>query len=84
MDDPRNGCWLPNQLEDRPKMPEWLRNAVPHRKIHRDSYYEWIGEEINRMRVRNLSDLLGQLRLIRLRLQSGRVKPKIAQGTGIA
>lgn len=37
IDDPHNGCWLPNDWEDRPHMPNYLRNAVPHRRIHTDN-----------------------------------------------
>lgn len=83
VDDPRNGCWLPNQLEDRPLMPDWLKSAVPHRRIHRDSYYDWLGDEINYARVSSLESLLKQLKMMRMRMQTGKVRPEIAKGTGI-
>lgn len=39
IDDPHNGCWLPNDWEGRPHMPNYLRKAVPHWRIHTDNYY---------------------------------------------
>ncbi|WP_444998390.1 AHH domain-containing protein [Aliikangiella sp. IMCC44359] len=34
IDDPHNGCWLPRGWEDRKLMPNYLRNGVPHKRIH--------------------------------------------------
>lgn len=71
IDDPRNGCWLPKNSKSKPHMPSWLRNAVPHSRIHRNSYYRWLSDLINPMQIRNSDDLIRTLRMVRMRLQSG-------------
>ncbi|WP_086932031.1 AHH domain-containing protein [Agarilytica rhodophyticola] len=40
IDDPINGCWLPRDWEDRLYMPNHLRSAVPHCRIHHGRYYD--------------------------------------------
>jgi len=71
IDDPRNGCWLPRNTAAKNGMPDWLRNAVPHSRIHRRSYYFWLGQTININTIKNTEDLVNALRMIRTRLQSG-------------
>ena len=77
IDDHHNGCWLPRDREDRPHMPKYLRNAVPHRNIHTNNYYRWIAEIINYTNIDSLEKLVEDLRMIRFRLQSGSVRKNI-------
>ncbi|MCD9460190.1 AHH domain-containing protein [Marinibactrum halimedae] len=83
IDDPHNGCWLPRDWEDRKYMPNHLRNAVPHRRIHTGAYYEWLAGKINIMRIRTPEQLIDTLRLVRTWLQSGAVPPEVMPTTGI-
>lgn len=48
-----------------------MRSAVPHSRIHRKSYYRWLGDLINPMLIKNNDDLLRMLKMVRMRLQSG-------------
>lgn len=83
IDDPRNGCWLPRNTKARPYMPHWLKNAVPHSRIHRNSYYRWLGDLINPMLVKNSDDLIQKLKMIRMRLQSGSIPKHILIEMGL-
>ncbi|MCO1336521.1 AHH domain-containing protein [Microbulbifer sp. OS29] len=53
IDDIRNGTWLPSRTADtpHPKMPL----AVPHSRIHRNGYYEWLKREFDSLDLENLS-----------------------------
>ena len=83
IDDPRNGCWLPRNTKARAHMPHWLANAAPHSRIHRNSYYRWLGDLINPMMVKSCDDLLQKLRMIRMRLQSGSLPKHILSEMGL-
>ncbi|TLM74408.1 AHH domain-containing protein [Microbulbifer harenosus] len=83
IDDPRNGCWLPRNLKARMHMPEWLKNAVPHSRIHRKSYYRWLGDVINPMLIKGTDDLVRTLKMVRLRLQSGCIPKHIVTEMGL-
>ncbi len=83
IDDPRNGCWLPRNTASRVHMPSWLKNAVPHSRIHRYSYYNWLNDEISPVQIKNLGDLIQALRKIRMRLQSGSLPPNILIELGL-
>lgn len=76
IDDPRNGCWLPRDWDDRPKMPAWLGAAVPHRGLHNPRYYAWLNNRINYRLIKGLDDLTNALKLIRSRLQGGSLPPE--------
>lgn len=82
IDDPHNGCWLPRDWEDRKFMPNYLRNAVPHKRIHTDLYYKWINGRIAPHTIKTPDQLINALRLIRAMLQSGNVPPGVISGTG--
>jgi len=71
IDDPRNGCWLPRNTAAKLRMPNWLRNSVPHSRIHRKSYYFWLDQVININTIKCAEDLINALRMVRTRLQSG-------------
>ena len=83
IDDPRNGCWLPCNTKARLHMPRWLQNAVPHSRIHRKSYYRWLGDIINPMLIKNNNDLIQALKMVRMRLQSGRLPRHILTEMGL-
>lgn len=82
IDDPHNGCWLPRDWADRPYMPRHLQNAVPHRRIHHDRYYDWIGGRINFMAIKTPDQLIFALTNIRRALQAGAVPPEVMPQSG--
>ncbi len=82
IDDPHNGCWLPRDWEDRQHMPNHLRNAVPHRRIHKKEYYEFLTRLINPTLIRTPEQLVQTLRMVRVMLQSGNVPPGVMPTTG--
>lgn len=82
IDDPHNGCWLPNDWEDRKFMPNHLRNAVPHRRIHTNPYYEWLSSRIRPQLIRTPEQLVNALRMVRVMLQSGNVPLNVMPKTG--
>lgn len=71
IDDPDNGCWLPENTASLANMPKRLKEAVPHSRIHRFNYYFWLNREINRSRTPNIRRLREVLSIISLRLQAG-------------
>lgn len=77
VDDHHNGCWLPAFKDDKPFMPTFLSNAVPHRNIHTNAYYRWMGGQISPAKINSLEDLIKKLENIRFRLQSGSIPDHI-------
>lgn len=84
IDDPHNGCWLPNDWEDRAYMPNHLRKAVPHKRIHTKNYYRWLAGRINMVTIQVPDQLIHELRFARRCLQSGAVPPNVMPTTGLA
>ncbi|WP_103654492.1 AHH domain-containing protein [Agarilytica rhodophyticola] len=82
IDDPVNGCWLPRDWDDRAHMPNHLRSAVPHRRIHHRQYYLWLASRINVRIIKNSDQLINALRMARRLLQSGAVPPSVMPRTG--
>lgn len=82
IDDPRNGCWLPANTKARESMPERLRNAIPHSRIHRKTYYRWLDENISFTLTDSIEALASKLKMVRVRLQSGSVPPVILLDLG--
>ncbi|GAA6169885.1 AHH domain-containing protein [Sessilibacter corallicola] len=82
IDDPFNGCWLPRDWEDRSRMPNYLRKAVPHKRIHHNGYYRWLRRFIDFNRITTQDQLIRALRLVRVSLQSGNVPPNVMPRTG--
>lgn len=82
IDDPHNGCWLPRDWDDRAYMPNHLRKAVPHRRIHTNAYYEWLSSRIRPQLIRTSEQLIHALRFARVMLQSGSVPPNVMPRTG--
>ena len=83
IDDPRNGCWLPSNTAAKIKMPDWLRNAVPHSRIHRKSYYFWLDTVININTIKDTPSMISALRMISMRLQSGALTPSMKREMNI-
>ena len=71
IDDPDNGCWLPENTAAKAQMPERLRNAIPHSRIHRYNYYFWLNREINPQMTGTQDKLRQRLNMVSLRLQAG-------------
>ncbi len=82
IDDPHNGCWLPKDWEDRKHMPAYLRNAVPHRRLHHQKYYEWLSSAISPTTITTSQQLINALRMVRTMLQSGNVPKSVMPTTG--
>lgn len=82
VDDPFNGCWLPRDWQDRVHMPNYLRNGVPHCRIHHDKYYFWLNKYINLATIQNQDQLTNALRMVRVALQNGAVPPEVMPKTG--
>jgi len=75
IDDPDNGCWLPENTAAKVKMPAHLRNAVPHSRIHRFNYYFWLNTLIDPAITSSQTNLRRTLTMVATRLQSG-TQPK--------
>lgn len=71
IDDPYNGCWLPENTAALAHMPSRLRNAVPHSRIHRFNYYFWLNSIINLTQTPTSDDLKYTLKTVGLQLQAG-------------
>ncbi|WP_430623871.1 AHH domain-containing protein [Marinimicrobium locisalis] len=82
IDDPHNGCWLPRDWDDRLHVPRYLRQAIPHRRIHHQHYYEWLGARINPNIIQSSKQLIESLRGARRQLQDGTVPPAVIPRTG--
>ena len=58
---------------DKRKNLQWIFSAdeVPHSRIHRKTYYRWLGDLINPLMIKTSDDLVDTLKMVRMRLQSG-------------
>ena len=70
IDDPINGCWLPRNTAAINSMPEYLRTAVPHSRIHRKGYYLWLQGIISLTTVSSETELVNALRTVKHKLQT--------------
>ena len=82
IDDPHNGCWLPRNTAAKTQMPERLRNAIPHSRIHRYNYYFWLNREINPTATNTKAKLIDALNMIEIRLQAGNTPPYVMNKKG--
>ena len=71
IDDTFNGCWLPENTAALAYMPQRLRNAVPHSRIHRFNYYFWLGSLINLTKTPTADDLKYTLKTVGWQVQAG-------------
>jgi len=62
IDDPYNGCWLPENTAATPH-PAFPK-AVPHSRIHRYNYYFWLRARLNEVTIKNSGMLKEGLKLI--------------------
>lgn len=62
IDDPHNGCWLPENTAATPH-PAFPK-AVPHSRIHRFNYYFWLKVRLNEVVVKNEKLLIASLNFI--------------------
>ncbi len=77
IDDPDNGCWLPENTEAKKVMPERLRNAVPHSRIHRHNYYFWLSSYIRMSTTVDEKYLRFQLSMIENALRESSFPPYV-------
>ena len=70
IDDPHNGCWLPVNTAAVRNVPQWLKKAVPHSRIHRKGYYFWLNTVISVGRIGDIDSLIVALKEIETKLQA--------------
>jgi len=70
IDDPDNGCWLPENTAAIKEMPARLSKAIPHSRIHRNNYYFWLGSYIKMSNTTDENYLRFQLSMIESALQN--------------
>lgn len=75
IDDPDNGCWMPKTKKD--ARPTIYPNAIPHSRIHRERYYNWIFNLLFGAQ----SDLQAGaiLNVVRMQILQGNLKDEILQ-----
>jgi len=75
IDDPDNGCWLPENTAATPY--PLFKNAVPHSRIHRYNYYKWLQSIITLQNMKTQDRLRTALRLIGRQLQERTFPPDV-------
>lgn len=83
IDDPDNGCWLPENTAAKPHMPAYLQSAVPHSRIHRYNYYFWLGTLIDPAITSTQDKLRQTLKMVAMRLQSGSQPDYVMKKKGV-
>lgn len=79
IDDADNGCWLPENTEAKKHMPESLKYAVPHSRIHRNNYYFWLSSYIKMSNTKDERFLRFQLSMIEQSLKGGTFPPYVME-----
>lgn len=77
IDDPDNGCWLPENTAALKVMPQQLRKSVPHSRIHRNNYYFWLSSYIKIPNTNDDKFLRFQLAMIENALQKSSFPPYV-------
>lgn len=80
INDPVNGCWLPQKHKD--ARGTVLPNAVGHAFLHTNRYARWVSDELRPARDR--ADLTRRLNAVRLKLQHSQHLPDILTPKGKA
>jgi len=75
IDDPDNGCWLPENTAATPH--PLFKNAVPHSRIHRYNYYKWLQSIITLQNMKTQDRLRTALRLVGRQLQARTFPPDV-------
>lgn len=73
IDDPINGCWMPKTKAD--ARPTMYPNAIPHCRIHRERYYDWIFNMI--MNVESDGEVEAIFNTVRKQLLHGHIKNEL-------
>ncbi len=73
IDDPENGCWMPKTKKD--ARPTVYPNAIPHCRIHRERYYNWIFNML--MNVESWGQTKAVLNMVRAQLLDGNIKNEL-------
>jgi A nuclease family of the HNH/ENDO VII superfamily with conserved AHH len=81
-DDPVNGAWLPRNTKAKPHMPAWLRFAVPHSRIHRWEYYQWVNRMLSPLFLKDIKYLRMELSIIECKLQTSTFDPRVMKYKG--
>jgi hypothetical protein len=77
IDDPLNGCWLPKNTKAKSYMPERLKNAMPHSRVHRYQYYLWLNSIFRPSNIKNQQKLDQLLVEVSFKLQTGSFPPEV-------
>ena len=83
IDDPANGCWLPENTAAKALMPPRLKQAVPHSRIHRFNYYFWLGTRIGLAQTPDFEALSKVLKLIEQQLQNSAFPDYVMNRKGV-
>ena len=70
IDFPVNGSWLPKNTAAKIHMPSKLHKSVPHSRIHRHNYYDWLETFINLRVIKSNTDLVQSLKMARFKLET--------------
>ncbi len=73
IDDPDNGCWLPENTAATPH-PAFLKTP-PHSRIHRAAYFQWLRIRLGCIRVE--AAFRTQLNIIARMIQNGDLPPQV-------
>ncbi|MGI9282115.1 MAG: AHH domain-containing protein [Endozoicomonas sp.] len=73
IDDPSNGCWMPKTKKD--ARPTIYPNAIPHTRIHREKYYEWIFNML--MVVESFENVEAIFKTVRAQILHGNIKNEL-------
>ncbi|SMF26973.1 A nuclease family of the HNH/ENDO VII superfamily with conserved AHH [Alteromonadaceae bacterium Bs31] len=85
VDFPANGSWLPRNTAAKKVMPSNLKRAVPHSRIHRNNYYDWLDTLINTNTITSADDgkaLKDILRTIRTKLETSTFPSSVMKPAG--
>ena len=83
IDDPHNGCWLPQNTAAKVHMPKRLSNAVPHSRIHRFNYYFWLNTRITLASAPTFKALAHILGLVESALQNSAFPDYVMKRKGV-
>lgn len=78
LDEPDNGVWLPRGGDDARKSNNWATpKSVPHSRIHRKSYYDFVQDRLRGLQTGNAVRV--ELQRIGDRLTAGALPPNILE-----
>ncbi|MFK5948916.1 MAG: AHH domain-containing protein [Methylococcales bacterium] len=80
IDDPHNGCWLPENTAATPHPS--FPHAIPHSRIHRYNYYFWLRARLNMVTIKDIGTLQSSLRRIAQHLHENTVPSYVMKPKG--